>query len=105
MAVTELNFPTVMNSVRGARKIAYPNYGFQKQLERFEFGKLTSVHIFSVNHIHFDLISKISFKTRYRIQRIFGPTKPEDTEICKKNEEIFWKQFDRPTYSKSVCFK
>ena len=43
MTITELNFPTVMNSVRGARKIAYPNYGFQKQLERFEFSKLTSV--------------------------------------------------------------
>ena len=32
-----------MNSVRGARKIAYPNYGFQKQLERFEFSTLPSV--------------------------------------------------------------
>ncbi len=36
---------------------------------------------------------------------MIGPAKPEDTEICKKNEEEFWKQFDRPTYSKSVWSK
>lgn len=85
MSVTELNFPTAMNSVRGARKIAYPNYGFQKQLERFEFTDLRS--------------------TRTRVQRMIGPAKPNDVVVCKQNEEIFWKQFDRPVYSKPIWSK
>lgn len=75
LSVTELKFPTILNAVRGARKIAYPNYGFQKQLEKFEFSSLRS--------------------TRERIQRQIGPALPNDESILLENEEIFWKQFDR----------
>lgn len=84
MSITKLNFPTVMNSVRGARKIAYPNYGFQKQLEKFEFSNLKA--------------------TRRRIQQEIGPALPGDESIALENEELFWKQFDRKPYSTKSSF-
>ena len=37
MTITELPWYDSMNSVRGARKQANPNFGFQRQLQNFEY--------------------------------------------------------------------
>ena len=34
---TELSFDQALNCVRGARRIASPNFGFQRQLQRYDF--------------------------------------------------------------------
>jgi hypothetical protein len=36
MTCTDLTFQETLNAVRGARKIANPNFGFQRQLQNYE---------------------------------------------------------------------
>lgn len=75
MTCTELSFQDAMNSVRGARKIANPNFGFQRQLQNYEFTAVKTA--------------------RYRLRKNIGASKYDDEKVCKENMEQFWKQFDR----------
>jgi protein-tyrosine phosphatase len=43
MTVCEMSWCDSMNAVRAARKGANPNYGFQRQLQNFEFTTLKMV--------------------------------------------------------------
>ena len=43
MTITELPWYDSMNSVRGARKQANPNFGFQRQLQNFEYTSVKNV--------------------------------------------------------------
>ena len=47
MTVTSLNSKEALKAVRGARDVASPNDGFQKQLLEFESRKLNEVSGFS----------------------------------------------------------
>ena len=53
MTVTNLSWRDSLNVVRGARRVANPNYGFQKQLQAFEHEQLprvrTKFSYFSLN--------------------------------------------------------
>jgi atypical dual specificity phosphatase len=75
MTCTELPYPDCLNAVKGARKIANPNFGFQRQLQAYE---LTAVKT-----------------ARYRLRKNIGESKYDDEKVCKENIEVFWKQFDR----------
>lgn len=41
MTITTLNWRDALNAVRGARNIANPNFGFQRQLHDYESAKVT----------------------------------------------------------------
>ena len=43
MTCTELSFQEALNAVKGARKIACPNFGFQRQLQNYELNGLKIV--------------------------------------------------------------
>jgi atypical dual specificity phosphatase len=45
MTATELSYQETLNAVRGARKIANPNFGFQRQLQNYEFTAVKTVNI------------------------------------------------------------
>jgi atypical dual specificity phosphatase len=75
MTCTELSFPDAMNAVKGARKIANPNFGFQRQLLNYE---LTAVKT-----------------ARWRLRKNIGPSKYDDEKVCRDNIEDYWKQFDK----------
>ena len=49
MSVTKLGMNEAIRAVRGARPVANPNEGFQRQLQDFEFIRLKDVNITS-NH-------------------------------------------------------
>jgi atypical dual specificity phosphatase len=44
MTVTEMPWYDSLNAVRGARKHTNPNFGFQRQLQNFEYTSLKAVH-------------------------------------------------------------
>lgn len=44
MSTTGLSYRDALNTVRGARQVANPNYGFQKQLFDYERSKLHGVN-------------------------------------------------------------
>jgi hypothetical protein len=75
MTCTELSYPDALNAVKGARKIANPNFGFQRQLQSYE---MTAVNT-----------------ARYRLKRNIGPSRYDDEKVCREHIEAFWKQFDR----------
>lgn len=75
MTCTDLSYEKCLNAVRGARKIANPNFGFQRQLQVYEFTKVKTA--------------------RWRLNKNFGPSKYDDDKVCKENIEAFWRQFDR----------
>ena len=43
MTATELSYEDSLNAVRGARKIASPNFGFQRQLKNYELSGVKTV--------------------------------------------------------------
>lgn len=45
MTVTNLGWRDALNSIRGARSVANPNFGFQKQLQNYENEQLEEVKI------------------------------------------------------------
>lgn len=47
MTATELSFQESLHSVRGARKIANPNFGFQRQLQLYEYTSVKTVGLFT----------------------------------------------------------
>jgi hypothetical protein len=59
MTVTDLSWREALNAVRGARKCANPNFGFQRQLQAFEFRGLKEVNL--ANHYGF-VANIIDFK-------------------------------------------
>ncbi|CAF0742552.1 unnamed protein product [Brachionus calyciflorus] len=75
MTCTELSYENSLNAVRGARKIANPNFGFQRQLQNYEFTRVKTA--------------------RWRLNRNIGASKYDDEKVCKENIENFWKQFDK----------
>ena len=44
MTCTDLSYESALNSVKGARKIASPNFGFQRQLQTYYFLDVNSVN-------------------------------------------------------------
>jgi hypothetical protein len=46
MTATDLSYQDSLNTVRGARKIANPNFGFQRQLQNYEFTQVKTVWFF-----------------------------------------------------------
>ena len=49
MTVVEMPWYDSMNAVRGARKGANPNFGFQRQLQNFEHTTIKTVYFISLN--------------------------------------------------------
>lgn len=43
MTVTTLGWREALNAIRGARNVANPNFGFQRQLQTYESEKLKKV--------------------------------------------------------------
>jgi hypothetical protein len=45
MTVTDLSWVDALNSVRGARKVTNPNFGFQRQLQNYEHTRVKTVSL------------------------------------------------------------
>jgi atypical dual specificity phosphatase len=43
MTITDLSWTEAMNAVRGARKHTNPNFGFQRQLQNYEYTRVKTV--------------------------------------------------------------
>lgn len=81
MTITNLSWSKAVNVVRGARRIANPNFGFKRQLKEFERKvSCQSIRQFSLKNIEsiykisvstFDPIFKIILKTISIIVAIF----------------------------------
>jgi protein-tyrosine phosphatase len=50
MTVTELSYSDALNAVKGARKIANPNFGFRRQLQNYEFTQLKTVSVTAITY-------------------------------------------------------
>ncbi len=66
MTVTDLSWVDAINAIRGARKVANPNFGFQRQLQNYEFMQLKAVILY---FFAFDFELRIMF--RQSIKAIF----------------------------------
>ncbi|GAB6032691.1 hypothetical protein CHUAL_011567 [Chamberlinius hualienensis] len=66
MSVTNLSWREALNAVRGARDVANPNFGFQRQLHDYEKHKLNDE------------------RRRLRQRYPFCPSMLEDEEFCRK---------------------
>ena len=69
MTVTNLNWIDAMNSVRGSRVNANPNFGFQRQLQNYENTTLK--------------------KTKEDLIQKYGPLNPEDELFALENLRIY----------------
>ena len=49
MTVTELSWRDSLNAIRGARSVANPNYGFQKQLQNYHHDHVKEVRFNAKN--------------------------------------------------------
>ena len=45
MTVTNLGWRDALNSIRGARSVANPNFGFQKQLQNYDSEHIEEVSV------------------------------------------------------------